>query len=255
MQRPLMQGTPLQQSPDAVHTCPYSEQGRPASGGGGGVASSGGGGVASSGGGGVASSGGGIEPSGIPASPDGGRPQIPRVEPGGIVHGNPGQQSAVVVQVPPLPTQIPPHTNGGAPPSGVKFGLGTHGRPQQSALVEHFCPTATPASLQGCAFIVQRGIPRMSCWHAKGTWLALPEQQLFSALHDDTANLQMAPAGRQPLPLSQRPTASLGLVLLQLPTPVSFCLPPNPQQSASLRQTSPVGRHPLGGWQMKRPVR
>jgi hypothetical protein len=151
-------------------------------------------------------------------------PQIPRVEPGGMVHGNPGQQSAVVVQAPPLPMQRPPHTKGGtpAPASGLKLGLGTQGNPQQSALVEQACPVSTPASLQGCPFIVQRGIPRMSCWQTKGFWLTLPAQQLFSALHDVTANLQIAPAGRQALPLSQRPTGSLGLALLQLPVPVWF---------------------------------
>src|SRR5690349_8759735 len=120
---------PLQQSPEVVHTCPYSAQGGPPSGaaspGGGGVTSSGGG-VTSSGGG-MASSGGGIEtsggvePSGVPLSGGGtgGVPQMPRVEPGGMVQGSPGQQSAVVVHAPPLPTQIPPHTNGGKLLPGV----------------------------------------------------------------------------------------------------------------------------------------
>jgi hypothetical protein len=61
------------------------------------------------------------------------------------------------------------------------------------------------------------------------------------------ASLQMAPAGLHALPLSHRPTGSLGLDLLQLPTPVWPLIPPNPQQSASLRHTSPVGLHPLGG--------
>ena len=85
--------------------------------------------------------------------------------------------------------------------------------------------------------------------------MTLPEQQLFSALHVVVASLQMAPAGRHALPLSQRPTASVGLVLLQLPVPVVPCVPPKPQQSLSERQISPVGRQPLGGWQMNRPVR
>src|SRR5688500_184487 len=165
---------PLQQSPDVVHTCPYSAQGVPPSGaastGGGGVASSGGGGVASGSGGGASgsgggASGGGVEPSGVPPS-GGGVPQIPRVEPGGIVHGKPGQQSAVVVQLPPLPTQRPPHTKGATPvvpASGLKLGLGTQADPPQSALVEQAWPCSTPASLQGIPFMVQRGIPRMSC--------------------------------------------------------------------------------------------
>ena len=274
----MLHGTPLQQSPFVVQTWPYSEQTGPPSGGGGvassggggvassggggvassgggGVASSGGGGVASSGGGGVASSGGGVAPSGIPASPCGGRPHVPRVEPGGAVQGKPGQQSAAVVQTPPLPTHMPPHTTGGTPPSGVNDGFGTQGIPQQSALVAHACPCFELASVHLSPIIVQRGIPRMSCWQTKGFWLTLPEQQLFSALHDVVASLQIAPAGRHALPLSQRPTGSLGFDLLHEPVPVEPCTPPNPQQSASLRQISPVGRHPLGGWQTKSPVR
>src|SRR5689334_10677152 len=65
----------------------------------------------------------------------------------------------------------------------------------------------------------------------------------------------MAPAGRQALPLSQRPTGSFAFALLQLPTPVEPLTPPKPQQSASVRHTSPVGRQPLGGWQIKTPAR
>jgi hypothetical protein len=137
-----------------------------------------------------------------------------------MVHGSPGQQSACVVQLPPFPTQIPPHTKGGNPLPGVYAGFGTQGLPQQSALVAHAWPVLIPASSQVVPFIVQRGIPRMSCWQTKGFWLALPEQQLFSALHEDVASLQMAPAGRHELPLSQRPTGSLGFALLQLPVPV-----------------------------------
>jgi hypothetical protein len=84
--------------------------------------------------------------------------------------------------------------------------------------------------------------------------LTFPAQQLFSALHDIAASLQMAPAGRQELPLSQRPTESAGLALLQLPTPVLPCTPPKPQQSASCRHVSPVGLQPLGGWQICTPL-
>ena len=175
---------------------------------------------------------------------------MPRVEPGGIVQGNPGQQSAVVVHAPPLPTQIPPHTNGGKLLPGVYEGFGTQGRPQQSALVEQACPVFTPASLQVSPFIVQRGMPRMSCWQTNGFWLTLPAQQLFSALHDVVASLQMAPAGRHAWPLSQRPTGSFVLALLHT-TPDEFGVPTPPQQSASVRQSSPVGWQPLGGWQMK----
>jgi hypothetical protein len=83
--------------------------------------------------------------------------------------------------------------------------------------------------------------------------LTLPEQQSFSALQVMVASLQMAPAGLHALPLSHRPTAAPGS-LLQLPTPVTPSVPPKPQQSESLRQSSPVGRQPLGGWQIKTPL-
>jgi hypothetical protein len=83
--------------------------------------------------------------------------------------------------------------------------------------------------------------------------LTLPEQQSFSALHDIEASLQMAPAGLHALPLSHRPTAAPG-ALLQLPTPVIPWMPPKPQQSESVRHSSPVGWHPLGGWQIRTPL-
>ena len=121
-QRPPVQGTPSQQSPVTVQIWPYPAQGGGAS-------------VPASGGGGGGASGGGVT---IPPSPMGGwPPHTPRVEPGVMTHGNPGQQSAPVVQVPPAPTQMPPQTKTGtlAPASGVKLGLGTQGRPQQSTLV------------------------------------------------------------------------------------------------------------------------
>jgi hypothetical protein len=87
----------------------------------------------------------------------------------------------------------------------------------------------------------------MSCWQTKGFLLTFPAQQLFSALQEPVASLHTAPAGRQALPLSHRPTRSVGLPLLQLPTPVTPFSPLNPQQSESPRQISPVGRQPLGG--------
>ena len=142
MQRPLVQGTLLQQSLLVVQVWPYSAHVPPS--------------------GMVASTGGG------PASTDGGRPQTPRVEPGGNVQGSPVQQSAAVVQPPPLPTQSPPHTKGGTPPSSVKPGLGTHANPQQSALLAQGCPALDPASSHGLPVIVQRGMPRLSCWQTNG---------------------------------------------------------------------------------------
>ncbi len=107
---------------------------------------------------------------GGPASPPGGgKPQTPREEPGGMVQGSPGQQSAAVEQLPPLFTHSPPQTKGGAPPSAVWLGFGTQAKPQQSALLAHACPALEPASLHGVAAIVQRGMPRLSCWQASGT--------------------------------------------------------------------------------------
>jgi hypothetical protein len=45
----------------------------------------------------------------------------------------------------------------------VYAGLGTHERPQQSALLAHACPAFDPASSQGLPANVQRGMPRLSC--------------------------------------------------------------------------------------------
>jgi hypothetical protein len=83
--------------------------------------------------------------------------------------------------------------------------------------------------------------------------LTFPAQQLFSALHDVVASLQIAPAGRQERPLSQRPTRSVGFDLLHVTSPVIPLKPLPPQQSASVLQISPVGRHPLGGWHICKP--
>lgn len=74
----------------------------------------------------------------------------------------------------------------------------------------------------------------------------MPAQQLFSALQEPLASLQTAPAGRQALPLSQRPTGCPA-PLLHLTEPLPPGIPAEPQQSASDTQTSPVGRQPLGG--------
>jgi hypothetical protein len=178
---------------------------------------------------------------------------VPRVEPGCAMQGRPVQQSAVVVHEPPVLTQTPPpQTYGGTPESGAKAGFGAHGKPQQSALVAQAWPDRDPPSPHDSPFNVQRGIPRMSCWQTYGFWFTLPAQQLFSALQVMLASLQMAPAGLHELPLSQRPTGWPGS-LLQVPTPVCPWTPPKPQQSESVRHSSPVGRQPLGGWQMRTP--
>jgi len=172
-------------------------------------------------------------------------PHVPREEPSARMQGRPGQQSAVVEQPPPVPTQMPPQMKAGR--LGPTVGLGAHASPQQSALLAHAFPACEPPSAQASPPIVHLGIPRRSCWHTNGFLLTFPAQQLFSALQEPVASLHTAPAGRHELPLSHRPTRSVGLPLLQLPTPVTPFSPLNPQQSESPRQISPVGRQPLGG--------
>ena len=163
----------------------------------------------------------------------------------------PAQQSAVVVQPPVLGTQLVPHTKG--EPPGTLFG--THASPQQSALDAQGCPWVVPASGH-TPVIVQRGMPRLSCWQSQGCVCTVPAQQRSVALHDVVASLQIAPAGEHLFPLSQRPTGSLAFAFEQC---TSLAAPPvgvpgAPQQSLSIRQSSPVGRHPVGGSQMKTPV-
>jgi hypothetical protein len=62
-----------------------------------------------------------------------------------MLHVPPAQQSAVVVHPPLGITHDAPQTNG-APASAIV--LGTHARPQQSALDAHGCPCREPASAQ-----------------------------------------------------------------------------------------------------------
>lgn len=63
-------------------------------------------------------------------------PHVPFDEPAGMLHGDPAQQSAVVVHAPPDGMQASPlQTNGGEP-----LGLGTQGLLQQSALDAHAVP-------------------------------------------------------------------------------------------------------------------
>jgi hypothetical protein len=86
----------------------------------------------------------------------------------------------------------------------------------------------------------------------------VPEQQLFSALHELEKSLHTAPLGRHALPLSQRPKVSVALALLHVTLPFPTVGPMgrffDPQQSSSERQISPVGRQPLGGWHTATPV-
>ena len=74
-----------------------------------------------------------VPESGVLPTPVG--PHVPLVDPCRMMHGEPAQQSAVVVHVPLTGTHAVPHTNGGVP-----AGFGRHGFPQQSALDAHAVP-------------------------------------------------------------------------------------------------------------------
>jgi hypothetical protein len=78
---------------------------------------------------------------------------------------------------------------------------------------------------------------------------------LFSALHESPSpGLQMLPGSRHEPPLSQRPNSDVGVAFEQWTGPsTGGGAPDHPQQSLSTRQTSPVGRHPDGGWQTLNP--
>lgn len=82
----------------------------------------------------------------------------------------------------------------------------------------------------------------------------LPAQQSALALHCVVCRRQTAPAGSHACPFVHLPTgAPPGLLH------VTFAFVPSgwvaePQQSSSSLQSSPVGRHPLGGWQTITPL-
>ena len=78
------------------------------------------------------------------------------------------------------------------------------------------------------------------------------------------ARRQIEPAALHALPLEQRPKVAPAALLQTTfvicpipPEPEIFVEPGEPaapQQSESLWQISPVGRHPLGGWHISTPV-
>ena len=80
-------------------------------------------------------------------------------------------------------------------------------------------------------------------------------QQLFSALHDaKPPALQMLPGSRHAPPLSQRPSACEGDDFEHVTAPFTGGgAPDHPQQSLSVRHTSPVGLQPDGGSHTSRP--
>jgi len=112
MQNPVVHGTPSQQSPAVVQRWPYCAQF-------------------------VEPGGGGVGPPVVPESgvPTAVGPHVPLLDPCGITHGEPAQQSAVVVHAPLVGTHAVPHTKGGEPEA-----FGRQGFPQQSALDAHAVP-------------------------------------------------------------------------------------------------------------------
>jgi hypothetical protein len=111
---------------------------------------------------------------------------------------------------------------------------------QQSALDAHAVPGPTHVAP------VHRGTPTLSCLQVSSV-SQLPEQQSHDELHDIVASLQTSPFGLQPIGLRQTPTGLPALMthVTGLPDPPGS--PLEPQQSASTRQRSPTGWHPLAG--------
>jgi hypothetical protein len=197
--------------------------------------------------GGGAPSGGGPLSGGAPPSGGGLHgPQIPAVVPCPMMHVEPAQQSALIVQPPQVGTHFPPpkQTNCGVPPAG----FGTHGSPlQQSALVEQAWPAATHMAP------AHRGTPTLSCRHVSIV-SQLPAQQSHDALQLIVFNLHTSPFGLHPVGLRHTPMVP-PLVILQvtLPDPGPGS-PADPQQSESFEHESPTTWQPLAGWQMSTSV-
>jgi hypothetical protein len=150
------------------------------------------------------------------------------------------QQSAEVVHAPPVVMQPAPQARSHSLPPG----MGTQGRPQQSALLAQGVPAGggVAQSISACR---QRGMPRLSCAQVS-FWSTLPAQQFAFALHWIACRRQIAPAGEHEFPLSQRPTEKPGAFWQRTFAPLSGC-PGPPQQSPSSWHSSPVGLQPLGG--------
>jgi hypothetical protein len=148
---------------------------------------------------------------------------------------SPAQQSALIVHLPQLGTQLDvPQTNG-APAAG----FGTQGSPlQQSALDAQACPAPTHCTS------VHRGTPTLSGLHVSLT-SQLPEQQSHDALHDIVFSLHTSPFGLQDVGLRHTPS---------VPPEKTHAPVWLPQQSPSFVQRSPTTWQPLAGWQTSSPV-
>lgn len=166
-----------------------------------------------------------------------------------MTHGRPEQQSAVEVQAPVAATHAARHL------------FPTQGLPQQSALVAQLVPAGTGV-LQVLAWSRQRGMPSASLRQQLSGLLlqydafgaSSGSQQLFSDEQDDVLGLQIEPASRHAMPLSQRPNSCVGVAFAHVTGPFTGAgAPDQPQQSLSFRQISPVGAQPDSTWQTRKP--
>jgi hypothetical protein len=158
------------------------------------------------------------------------------------MHVSPGQQSALIVQLPHRGTQLPPpglQTYGGVAPAG----FGTHGSPlQQSALDAQACPVPTHC------LPAHRGTPTLSGRHVSVFGFSqLPAQQSHDALHDIVRSLQTSPFGLHPIGLRQTPRGPLPEMLQVTGEPEPPGSPADPQQSESFAHRSPTTWQPLAG--------
>ena len=120
---------------------------------------------------------------------------MPLVAPAAIVHGEPEQQSAVVVQVAPVGWHATPeHTR-------TPAAFGVHGLLQQSALDAHAVPAGGGAVAQSTPVVArQRGMPRLSWTQFVFTCWTVPEQQRSVAWQEKAERRQIEPAGLHLLP-------------------------------------------------------
>jgi hypothetical protein len=202
-QKPFVQGVPLQHCAELWHCCPYCAHVVPPPG--------------------VV-----VPPSGVPGVPGvAAAPHVPAVAPALTLHGSPAQQSAVVVQLPPVGWHATPeHTS-------TPAAFAVHGLLQQSALEAHTVP-AGGGFVQSTAFPTrQRGMPRLSCTQFVFTCWTVPEQQRSVAWHENAASRQIEPAGLHLLPLSQRPTMAPAALLHVVFASAPSGRPAEPQQSLS----------------------
>jgi hypothetical protein len=202
-QKPFVHGVPLQHCAELVHCCPYCEQ--------------------------VVPPPGVVVPLSVPGA--GGvadAPQVPLVAPAATLHGEPEQQSAVVVQVAPLGWHAAPEQ------TRTPAAFGVQGSLQQSALDAQAVPAGGGLVAQSTPFVArQRGMPRLSWTQLVLTCWTVPEQQRSVAWQENAERRQMEPAGLHLLPWSQRPTEAPAALLHVVFASEPSGRPAEPQQSLS----------------------